>query len=72
MNKGTLLKVNGRLATTTSDCYTRMVYDLQDYDLAAAGYEGGSACSFVDVVFNESGVRCSMNLSRPAYSIVVQ
>lgn len=72
MEKGTLIKVNNRLATTVSENYTRMVYDVQDYDLAAAGYEGGSACSFVDVVFNESGVRCPVNLSRTAYSIVAQ
>ena len=70
MDTGTLLKVNGRLATTVGPTYTRMVYDAQDYTLSAHGYEGGSACSYVDVVFADNSKTVAVNLSRSSWQTV--
>jgi len=70
MNIGDLIIVNGRLATTTSESYTRMVYDDYDMELGRSGYEGGSACSFVNVVYNDSGARGSINISRSNYEVI--
>lgn len=70
MKKGTLIKVYGRLATTVSDSYTRMVYDAQDFDLASAGFNGGTACSYVDIAFNDDGQQTAVNLSRAPWSAV--
>lgn len=70
MEKGTLIKVHNRLATTVSENYTRMVYDADDYDLASAGYNGGTACSFVDVVFTDTTVQAAINLSRTPWIVV--
>lgn len=70
MQKGTLIKVHNRLATTVSENYTRMVYDADDVDLSSAGFNGGSACSFVDVVFTDTTVQCAVNLSRTPWSVV--
>lgn len=64
MKIGDLIKVNGRLATTISENYTRMVYDNHDPDSGYTNYEDGSACSFVDVIFLESGLKMPLNLSR--------
>jgi hypothetical protein len=63
VNVGDLISVNGQIATITSPCYTRVVYTPEDYDLQAAGYEGGTACSFVDVTY-ANGRQGVVNLSR--------
>lgn len=63
MNIGDLISVNGQIATVASTGYTRVVYTPEDYDLQAAGYEGGTACSFVDVVY-ANGRQGTVNLSR--------
>lgn len=70
MNVGDLIKVNGRLATVARESYTRMVYDSYDHDLSSAGYEGGTACGFVDVVFSDTGKFSPVNLSRSNWSFV--
>lgn len=55
INKGDLLEVNGRRAVATSEDYTRMSYSAEDYELMRAGYEGGTAGIYVDVLFPETG-----------------
>lgn len=69
MNVGDLISLNGKIVTVLSECYTRMVYTPEDYDLQAAGYEGGTACSFVTVM-HANGQQGAVNLSRSNWSLV--
>lgn len=52
INKGDLLKVNGRLAVATSNNYTKMIYDAYDLELGANGFEGGTAVGYVNVMYS--------------------
>lgn len=64
INKGSLVKVNGRLAVAVSNDYTKMVYDAYDAELFRAGYEGGTAEGYVDVSFSDTLKRVSFPLSQ--------
>lgn len=70
MKVGTLIKVNGRAATTVSETFTRMVYDADDHDLARSGYEGGTAVTMVAAMDNETGRQFSFILSRTQWEVV--
>lgn len=70
MKIGDMIEVGGHIATVASENYTRMVYDDNDLDLQSAGYEGGSSCSFVDVIYNGSAKKSSVNLSRTTWKLL--
>jgi len=64
IRKGDMLTAGDRPALATSEIYVKMYYDDYDFELAAAGYEGGTACGVVDVVFTDNGQKATMKLSR--------
>ena len=63
MKVGTLLNIGGRLATTTSDSYAKVVRTVADQEMCAAGLDYGTANTFVSVVYNDNGQQGTVNLS---------
>ena len=64
INKGDIVRVNGKVAIADSGVYTRMVYDDYDYEIMRGGGEGGSAVSSVNVVFPETGIKWTVKISQ--------
>lgn len=53
INKGDKLIAHGKNAIATSDDYTKMVYDDEDYFLGHRGYEAGTAMGYVNVRYED-------------------
>ena len=70
MKVGTLLNVNGRLATTTSDTFVKLVRTVDDWEMCGKGLDYGTASTFVKVAFNDNGQQASINLGTSKWSIV--
>jgi hypothetical protein len=64
INKGDIVRINGKVAIADSGVYTRMVYDDYDYEIMRGGGEGGSAVSSVNVIFPETGIKWTVKASQ--------
>ena len=64
INKGDIVRINGKVAIADSGVYTRMVYDDYDYEIMRGGGGGGSAVSSVNVIFPETGIKWTVKASQ--------